>query len=186
MLLAGLMYIGPAAADCQEQYFAPNDYNHQHALTRPHPELARSIKLAKAGNALEQRNLAVSYDAGYLVAACAEKAHYWYQKAAKNGDQIAQNWLERENKFEQILGGPEFAIRIEPPKKVLVETVEPVMPVVPVAPVVNATVSPPAETDLLGKYDKYQQQLNDPTSDYGKLVKVGQLLGGLLAKPLSK
>lgn len=59
---------------------------------------------------MEQRNVAVSYDAGYLVNACPEKAHYWYQKAANKGDQIAQDWLARFNKLKAMHDGPEFIV----------------------------------------------------------------------------
>lgn len=97
-----------AMPNCEEAYFAPDDHGHERPLQKPHPELVKSYKLAKAGNAMEQRNLAVSYDAGYLVNACPEKAYYWYQKAAQNGDQIAQDWLDRYNKFKEMHDGQEF------------------------------------------------------------------------------
>lgn len=93
---------------CEEAYFAPDDHGHERPLQKPHQELVKSYKLAKAGNAMEQRNLAVSYDAGYLVNACPEKAYYWYQKAAQNGDQVAQDWLDRYNKFKEMHDGREF------------------------------------------------------------------------------
>lgn len=97
-----------AMPNCEEAYFAPDDHGHERPLQKPHPELVKSYKLAKAGNAMEQRNLAVSYDAGYLVNVCPEKAYYWYQKAAQNGDQIAQDWLDRYNKFKEMRGKQEF------------------------------------------------------------------------------
>lgn len=99
-----------ATLNCENIYFAPDDHNHEHPLQRPHPEFMKSYKQAKAGDAMEQRNVAVSYDAGYLVNACPEKAHYWYQKAAHKGDQIAQDWLARFNKFKAIHDGPEFIV----------------------------------------------------------------------------
>jgi TPR repeat protein len=98
------------STNCEEVYFAPDDHNHEYPLQVPHPEFMKSYKRAKAGNVIEQRNVAVSYDAGYLVSACPEKAHYWYQKAAQNNDQIAQDWLARHNKFKAIHDGPEFMI----------------------------------------------------------------------------
>lgn len=95
---------------CEDAYFAPDDHNHEHPLQKPHPEFMKSYKRAKAGDAMEQRNVAVSYDAGYLVKACPEKAHYWYQKAANKGDQIAQDWLDRFNKLKAMHDGPEFIV----------------------------------------------------------------------------
>ncbi|MDO8465972.1 MAG: hypothetical protein Q7S46_12100 [Gallionella sp.] len=99
-----------ATSDCEDVYFAPDDHSHEHPLQKPHPEFTKSYRQAKAGDAMEQRNLAVSYDAGYLVNACPAKAHYWYQKAAHKGDQIAQDWLARFNKFKAIHDGPEFIV----------------------------------------------------------------------------
>ncbi|HLD63858.1 MAG TPA: hypothetical protein VI913_03100 [Candidatus Peribacteraceae bacterium] len=99
-----------ATLGCEDTYFAPDDHNHEHPLQKPHPELMKSYKQAKAGDAMEQRNLAVSYDAGYLVNACPKKAYYWYQKAAHKGDQIAQDWLARFNKLKAIHDGPEFIV----------------------------------------------------------------------------
>lgn len=98
------------STNCEEVYFAPDDHNHEYPLQMPHPEFMKSYKRAKAGNVMEQRNVAVSYDAGYLVNVCPEKAHYWYQKAAQNKDQIAQDWLARHNKFKAIHDGPEFML----------------------------------------------------------------------------
>ncbi len=99
-----------ATSDCEDVYFAPDDHNHEHPLQKPHLEFMKSYKQAKAGDAMEQRNVAVSYDAGYLVNACPEKAHYWYQKAANKGDQIAQDWLARFNKLKAMHDGPEFIV----------------------------------------------------------------------------
>lgn len=99
-----------STSDCEDVYFAPDDHNHEHPLQEPHPEFVKSYKQAKAGDAMEQRNVAVSYDAGYLVNACPEKAHYWYQKAASKGDQIAQDWLARFNKLKAMHDGPEFIV----------------------------------------------------------------------------
>lgn len=114
MLLIGMMCITSssiaATSDCEEAYFSPDDFNHEFPLLKPQQEFMKSYKLAKAGNAVEQRNIAVSYDAGYLVQACPEKAYYWYRKAAQNGDQIAQDWLDRFNKFKVMHDGPEFIV----------------------------------------------------------------------------
>lgn len=99
-----------ATSDCEDVYFSPDDHNHEHPLQKPPPEFTKSYRQAKAGDAMEQRNVAVSYDAGYLVNACPEKAHYWYQKAASKGDQIAQDWLARFNKLKVMHDGPEFMV----------------------------------------------------------------------------
>ena len=95
-------------SDCEDSYFSPEDANHEYPLESPHPELTKSLKRAKAGHAIEQRNVAVSYDAGYLVASCPEKAYYWYKKAAENNDQIARDWLARRDKFKTMHDGLEF------------------------------------------------------------------------------
>jgi len=112
LMLTGMMCIAPpslaATAECEDVYFSPDDHNHERSLPQPHLELAKSIKRAKAGNAMEQRNVAVSFEAGYLVNACREKARYWYEKAAQNGDQIAQEWITRDNRLQAIHDGPEF------------------------------------------------------------------------------
>ena len=168
--------IAPAAtaatSDCKENYFAPDDFNHEHSLAQPHPEFMKSMKLAKAGNAMEQRNVAVSYDAGYLVSACPDKAHYWYQKAADKGDQIAKNWIARDNRFKEISAGPEFAVRNDPPNALVLT---------PATPTATAGSSQtPEPGSLIEKYAQYEQKLTDPTSGYGKLVKAGQLMGDLL------
>lgn len=194
MMLAGMTYFSPssiaATPGCQEVYYSPDDPYYQRPLQQPDPEFINSYKLAKAGNAIEQRNVAVSFDAGYLVPACPEKAHYWYQKAANNGDSVAQNWIANYNNFKEMLDGPEFAIRNDPPK-VLAS-----VPATSAASLPSTASTPPTATkkgndvdiqqsdpnSLIGQYAKYEQQLNDPTSDYGKLVKIGQLMGGLLSK----
>lgn len=114
LLLVEMACMAPASiaatSNCEEIYFAPDDFNRERPLLKPHPEFMKSYQSAKAGNAVEQRNVAVSYDAGYLVQACPEKAHYWYQKAARNGDQIARDWLDRYNKFKAMHDEPEFMI----------------------------------------------------------------------------
>lgn len=109
-----------AAPDCAGKFFSPDDFNHEHPLRKPYPEFLRSYKRALAGDAVEQRNVAVSYDAGYLISACPARAHFWYQKAAANRDPIAQNWIDHYNEFKTILDGPEFAIinSIAPPQAV--------------------------------------------------------------------
>ena len=112
ILLAGMACVSPASVaeqfDCEDIYFAPDDVNHERALQKPHPEFLKSYRKAMDGDAMEQRNVAVSYDAGYLLKACPEKAYYWYRKAAQSGDQVAQDWLARHDEFEAVHNGPEF------------------------------------------------------------------------------
>ena len=122
LLLVGMACMAPssiaATSDCEGIYFSPDDFNQERPLLKPHTEFMKSYQSAKAGNAVEQRNVAVSYDAGYLVQACPEKAHYWYQKAAQNGDQIARDWLDRYNKFKAMHDEPEFMVvnKTDPPQ----------------------------------------------------------------------
>lgn len=78
---------------CEKVYFAPEDASHQHPLAQPHPLLVKSYQLARAGNAAEQMNMAVNFNTGHLIAACPEKALYWYQQAAGNGNSSAREWL---------------------------------------------------------------------------------------------
>jgi clan AA aspartic protease (TIGR02281 family) len=90
-----------------EQYYAPDDYGLERPLPRPHAELARIIRQARKGVALEQRNLAVSYEAGYLVARCPGKAAYWYEQAAAKGDATATQWMAKQREWERMRAGPE-------------------------------------------------------------------------------
>lgn len=89
-----------SASECSpESYFAPSDSDNKKPLSRPHPDFLKMQRLANLGNAVEQRNLAVSYETGYLVTQCPEKALYWYQKAAENRDELAQRWIWRRNQL---------------------------------------------------------------------------------------
>jgi len=67
----------------------------------------KSLKLAKAGNVVEQRNVAVSYDSGYMVNPCPASAYYWYKKAAKGGDEIAIEWVSRNETLSALMNGSE-------------------------------------------------------------------------------
>jgi len=49
----------------------------------------------------------VSYEAGYLVTPCKEKAAYWYGKAASGGDQVAKRWVEARTALARMAAGPE-------------------------------------------------------------------------------
>jgi clan AA aspartic protease (TIGR02281 family) len=90
-----------------EQYYAPSDHDQEHPLRAPHREFAIQLRKANSGDLLAQRNVAVSYDAGYLVDKCPEKARYWYGRAASRGDEFAKTWMARSTSFERIRQGPE-------------------------------------------------------------------------------
>jgi hypothetical protein len=174
-----------AALYCQENYFSPDDFNHERSLSKPYPEFMESLRLAKAGNAMEQRNVAVSYDVGYMVSSCPEKAYYWYQEAAHNGDLIAKDWITRYNIFKGMFEGPEFAIKNEPPKVLASASMSTKTLTSALVSTKNGNAVGGQQMDPsspLEKYNDYQKKLADPTSDYGKLAKVGQLLGSLLSK----
>jgi len=80
------------------------------------PEFAKLLKLARSGDAVHLRNVAVSYDAGYLTERCYALAYVWYQKAAQLGDNISQDWINRNNKLTALAAGPEFIVMVVPQK----------------------------------------------------------------------
>lgn len=94
-------------ADCENKYFSATDNLNEIPLNRPSAEFASLQSAAKGGNAQAQRSLAVSYESGYLVAACSKKAAYWYEKAAAAGDAAAQDWLSRHKKFSVMFAAAE-------------------------------------------------------------------------------
>lgn len=96
-----------AYASCENSFFAPEDNDNAKPLQRPHAEFTAALRSASAGNALAARNLAVSYEAGYLVAPCEERAAYWYGKAANGGDQVAKRWVEARTALARMASGPE-------------------------------------------------------------------------------
>ena len=97
-----------ARADCgTEQYFHPTDANWSRPLATPHPDFQMAQRLAARGGAIEARNLAALYEAGYLVTRCREKAAYWYGKAADLGDDVAKQWMERHTALERLSKGPQ-------------------------------------------------------------------------------
>ena len=71
------------------------------------PAFKSSLKQALKGNAIEQRNVAASYEAGYQVERCFPKAHYWYKKSAEQGDEIARQWIERNSGLVELMQGGE-------------------------------------------------------------------------------
>ena len=96
------------ADDCApERYFAAADANSERPLAQPPAEFAKMRRLANKGSVVEQRNLAIAYETGYLVSPCPDRAAYWYGKAARGGDEIAQQWTERVARLERMRQGPE-------------------------------------------------------------------------------
>lgn len=71
------------------------------------PEFVKSFKLAEKGNVIEQRNVAASYEVGYLVGPCFKNAYYWYDKAAKNKDEISIQWVARQDSLKTMADGKE-------------------------------------------------------------------------------
>lgn len=71
------------------------------------PAFRKSLKRAIEGDAVEQRNVAVSYEAGYMVEPCFSRAYYWYKKAAAQGDEIAKRWLARNDTLIGMMKGNE-------------------------------------------------------------------------------
>jgi len=104
-----LMATGNVFAECDNAYYAPDDANNETALSRPSQEFAATLRKAKAGIAMEQRSLAVSYETGYLVSPCQDKAGYWYRKAALGGDEVAKRWVGKHENFERLDSTPECA-----------------------------------------------------------------------------
>lgn len=96
-----------AWAACEpDVYFSESDYAHTTPLATPSREFADDMRSAKAGNRTGQRNIAVSYETGYLVAKCDEKAAYWYAKAAKGGDAVAAKWIAERDMLDKMATGP--------------------------------------------------------------------------------
>lgn len=71
------------------------------------PAFAKSLKRALKGDVVEQRNVAVSYEAGYLVEPCFAKAYYWYKQAAKQGDEKSAQWIARNEALVELMKGDE-------------------------------------------------------------------------------
>lgn len=65
------------------------------------------LQKADAGDALASRSLAASYEAGYLVSKCQEKAARWYERAARAGDRVAKRWMEEHAELAKMSTGPE-------------------------------------------------------------------------------
>ena len=98
-----------AAADCDGKYLAIDKHGQEYSARGPARQLAETIRQAKAGVAVDQRNLAISYDTGYLVSRCRSQAAYWYAKAAASGDEVAKQWLAKNKLLAALRSGPECA-----------------------------------------------------------------------------
>ncbi len=108
LLILALPGIGSAKAEeCSSTYFAAADSFQRFPLTHPSRDFIAEQKAAQKGVAAAQRSLAISYEAGYRVAPCPEKALHWYTKAAKADDKFAQQALARQQQFAEQLSGPE-------------------------------------------------------------------------------
>ena len=96
LCLAGCMFAAPGQAapgaptgSCGPvRYYAPEDNFNSSPLKAPHPLLGALLKGAENGVAVEQRNLAISFQTGYLVRPCPVTAAYWYEKAGAGGDPV--------------------------------------------------------------------------------------------------
>lgn len=106
-VVLGLLLADPAAAECELRYYGEADPARAAPLASPAKPLARLLKSAAAGDTMAQRSLAISYDAGYLVEPCPEKARWWFAKAAAAGDEAAQQWQSRDQALAALRDGPE-------------------------------------------------------------------------------
>lgn len=108
LALAGLHCAAPTqAAECDNAYFAADDSQRRSPLRQPSPEFLADLKAARQGNVVAQRNLGVSYETGYLVSPCQDKAITWYAKAADGGDEFADKALARLRQFAALHDGAE-------------------------------------------------------------------------------
>ena len=94
---------------CEDQYFAPDDYDQESPLARPYQALAKLLREARQGHANAQRMLASYYEQGYLVSRCDEKAAYWYQHASAGGDGPAIQWMRKQEQLAVMHRSPECA-----------------------------------------------------------------------------
>jgi clan AA aspartic protease (TIGR02281 family) len=94
VILLCLCAASAAYADCEPE-------------TNTDPAFAKSLKRAIKGDVVEQRNVAVSYDAGYLVKPCFTNAYFWYKQAANQGDEISVKWIARNDPLIALMNGPE-------------------------------------------------------------------------------
>ena len=97
------------ADECDERYFSPEDQDQSYPLARASVEFARTLRMAKSGDVRAQSSLAASYESGYLVSRCRDKAAFWYGKAAASGDADARKWVGNYEVLEALRNGPECA-----------------------------------------------------------------------------
>jgi len=111
VLLITFGYLLPATANAGEcaanAYASDTSAPDAYPLAKPSAELSKTLNAAQTGNVLEQRNLAASYESGYRVSKCLEKAAYWYRRAAKGGDDVAKTWVANRDMLDNIAAGPE-------------------------------------------------------------------------------
>jgi len=107
LFAACALFLSVARADCEERYFSPHDNDNASPLRRPHADFVAMLRSARAGNAQASRSVAASYEAGYLVSKCREKARYWYAKAARAGDELAMRWVDMHDALARLADGPE-------------------------------------------------------------------------------
>lgn len=94
VILLCLFAVSAAHADCKPE-------------TNTDPAFAKSLQKAIKGDVIEQRNVAVSYETGYLVEPCFANAYFWYKQAAKGGDEISAEWVARKDIMMTLINGPE-------------------------------------------------------------------------------
>lgn len=104
-LIAVLSMQAAFAACGPEQYFSAADYDHKTPLAKPEREFADDLRRARAGDHIAQRNIAISYETGYLVSQCDEQAASWYGKAAKGGDKDAAAWVAEHDAADRLSRG---------------------------------------------------------------------------------
>ena len=84
-----------------DKYFQPFDSS-ETPYSEPSEEFSAYLKKAHRGDPVAQYNLGLSYDHGYLVTRCLEKAKFWYRKAAIGGNTDAQGRLKFLNCVEEV------------------------------------------------------------------------------------
>ena len=94
-------------AECEKQYFSIDQNGVEHPSARPSAALAKTIEQAKAGDGAAQRSLAISYESGYLVSPCRAQSVRWYRASAESGDDVAIQWLRKDEAITAFRSGPE-------------------------------------------------------------------------------
>ena len=76
-----------------DKYFQPFDSS-ETPYDQPSSEFSTELRKARRGDPIAQYNVGLSYDYGYLVTPCADRAKFWYRKAATRGNSTAENRLK--------------------------------------------------------------------------------------------